>query len=99
MRTPKYIEQISWPEGTECDNFQFDSIAEAGSFTFHFKWLNDRWNLWVTFPDGTKCQAGVYPNVVSWSEHSNYGLLIKTPLEAIDYNSLFMTELYLITWE
>ena len=98
MQTVKTREKVGWPSGELTDNFEFSCSTEGGVFTFHFKWLNNRWNLWVTLPDGDVRQAGVIPNVVSWSESKNYGLLFKSVLEAVDYNSLFMTELYILTW-
>lgn len=58
----------------------------------------NRWNCWVTLPDGSVRQAGVEPNVVSWTGYDDYGLVFQTSLPAIDFNSLFLTEMVLITW-
>lgn len=94
----KQKERIPFPSGDVSENFSFSCSAQGGAFTFHFKWFNDRWNLWVTMPDGSVRQAGVYPGVTSWSEFDDYGLVFETVMESIDYNSLFLTEMYLITW-
>ncbi len=98
MQTVKTKELVGWPSGELAENFEFSCSAEGGVFTFHFKWLNNRWNLWVTLPDGEVRQAGVIPGVVSWSESKSYGLTFQSALENIDFNSLFMTELYILTW-
>ena len=98
MQTETQRELISWPGGELVENFTFDATAEAGNFSLHFKWLNDRWNLWVTLPSGEIRQAGVQPDVISWSEFDDFGLVFVTDMENIDFNSLFLTELYLITW-
>lgn len=98
MQTIKNKELVPFPNTELMDNFSFECTAEAGNFTFHFKWLNDRWNLWVTLPDGEERQAGVQPGAVSWSEFGDYGIVFETDMDVIDYNSLFLTELYLLTW-
>lgn len=98
MQTEKIRERVSWPSGDIAENFKFSTSAAGGVFDFHFKWLNGRWNVWVTLPDGEVRQAGVLPGVTSWSEAKSYGLIFETSLEKIDYSSLFLTELYIITW-
>lgn len=99
MQKAKTRERVPWPDGDIADNFKFSCSAQSGVFDFHFKWLNDRWNVWVTLPDGQVRQAGVLPGVTSWSECKTYGLIFETSLPVIDYSSLFLTELYIITWE
>lgn len=98
MQTIKTKELVSFPNSEITENFSFSCSAEAGMFTFHFKWLNDRWNVWVTLPDGSVRQAGVVPGVISWSECKNYGLLFESNLSTVDYKSLFLTEMYILTW-
>ncbi len=98
MQTINTIESVPFPGVRISENFTFDCSTSYGNFIFHFKWLNDRWNLWVTTPEGNVRQAGVYPGVTSWSEFSDYGIMFKTNQESIDYNSLFNTEMYLIKW-
>ena len=98
MQTVKTKELVPWPSGELADNFTFSCSAAGGVFDFNFKWLNGRWNVWVTLPDGEVRQAGVLPGVTSWSEAKTYGLVFETNLPVIDYGSLFLTELYIITW-
>ena len=98
MQTVKLKERVPFPDGDITENFEFSTSASGGNFTFHFKWLNDRWNCWVTLPDGEVRQAGVLPGVTSWSEAKNYGLIFETSLPVIDYSSLFLSELYILTW-
>lgn len=92
------IEKISYPNAELKENMEFDCSTSYGRFNFHFKWFNGRWNVWVTLPDGTKREAGVYPNVVNWTGSPDYGLVFSTALQTIDFESLFMTELYLLKW-
>lgn len=99
MRDISKVQQIPFPDSDIQENFEFSAVCDDGTFTFKFKWFNDRWNCWVTLPDGSVRQAGVYPNVISGSGHTDYGCVFSTSLEDIDYNSLFLTTLYLITWE
>jgi hypothetical protein len=98
MREVKAMELVSFPDVEITENFEFTVVSEMGNFNFHFQWFSNRWNCWVTFPDGTKKQAGVYPNVISWTGNPTYGLVFSTPLPEIDFNSLFLTELYIIQW-
>lgn len=99
MQTVKTKELVQFPNADISENFEFSCSASGGVFKFHFKWLNERWNLWVTLPDGTVRQAGVLPGVISWSECSTYGLIFETSLTSIDYQSLFLTEMYILTWQ
>jgi len=98
MQIEKQREQVPFPNTELVENFTFNCSAEAGTFTFHFKWLNNRWNVWVTLPSGEVRQAGVEPRVISWSEFGDFGLVFETEMETIDYKSIFLTELYIITW-
>ena len=98
MQTIKTKELVPFPSNEIAENFSFSCSATGGAFTFHFKWLNDRWNLWVTLPSGEVRQAGVYPGVTSWSEFNDYGIVFETVMDSIDYNSLFLTRMYLLTW-
>lgn len=99
MREISKLQQIPWPDSDLQDNFDFDSVCDDGTYNWHFKWFNDRWNGWVTLPSGEIRQFGIYPNVISGSGHTDYGCVFVTDLTTIDYNSLFFTTLYLITWE
>lgn len=89
---------VNWPAEEVSENFEFDVIDTDGNFKFSFKWINERWNCWVTLPDNSVREAGVYPNVVSWTGYLDYGLVFKTSLSEINYNSLLLTELYILKW-
>lgn len=91
-------ELIPWPSAELSDSFSFYCSCSAGSVKLTFKWLNGRWNLWVELPDGSVREAGVQPNVTSWRGFSDYSFFVKTDLADIGYNSLFLCELYLVTW-
>lgn len=99
MRSIKNTYLVPYPDlDTPAENFTFNCVLPSGTFSFHFKWLNNRWDLWVTLPDGTVRQAGVYPNVMSWSGHTDYGVIFNTSLSDIDFSSLFLTELLIVEW-
>ena len=89
---------VNWPTEEVQENFQFDAIDSDGTFKFLFKWINGQWNCWVTLPNGQTRQAGVYPNVVSWSGCLDYSLVFETNLPEINYSSLLMTKLYILKW-
>ena len=99
MRNVTKIELIPFPDTELKENFSFSCTASDGEFEFYFKYLNDRWNLWVKTPDEKTCPCGTYPNVINWSGHNKYGFIFKTSLSKIDYSSLFLTEFYLLTWQ
>ena len=89
---------VNWPNTTITDNFEFSTIDKDGSFNFLFKWMNNRWNCWVTLPDNSVREAGVYPNIINWVSALDFGLVFKTDLAEISHDSLFMTELYIVKW-
>ena len=89
---------VNWPTEEVIENFEFDAIHPDGTFKFVFKWMNDRWNCWVTLPGGEKRQAGVYPNVISWSGFLDYGIVFETNLTEINFTSLLLTNLYILSW-
>lgn len=88
-----------WPSVEIQENFKFNVAVPQGTIELAFKWINDRWNCWVTLPDGTVRQAGIYPNVTSWSGFLDYGFYVKSDMQQIDFNSLFLCEVYFIVWE
>ena len=67
------------------DTYQFSISVILPSATFEcvFRWLNSVWVLFVTFPDGSIREAGVYPNVVSWKDFPDYQVVFTT-----DYTSI-----------
>lgn len=94
----KKVEIIPFPETEATENFEFEAVTDTGTLKFIFKWFNSRWNCWVTLPDSSVRQAGVYPNVVNWTGSRDYGLVFVTSLSEINFNSLFLTEMCLIQW-
>ena len=98
MKEYKTKELVPWPSAEPVENFSFTCTTESGLFEFHFKWLKDKWNLWVTLPDGTVRQAGTEPNVTSWTGCQDYGIVIEAELESIGFDALYHTELFVLTW-
>lgn len=98
MKAIQNASLVHWPADEVSENFEFDVIDTDGTFKFSFKWMNDRWNVWVTLPDNSVRQAGVYSGVISWTGFLDYGLMFKTSLSEINYNSLLLTELYILKW-
>lgn len=99
MNGIKTMEAVKFPDGDLSDNFTFSVIHPDGVFEFHFRWMNDRWNLWVTLPSGEKRTAGVEPNVPSWAGFLDYGLIFITETTEITRNGLQLTTPYILTWE
>lgn len=97
--TIKSASKVNWPNSEPQENFIFSVNDTAGTFDFKFKWLNGRWNCWVTLPDGTVRQAGVYPNVISWSGFLDFGLVFVTDLQKINFDQLYLTEVYILKWQ
>ena len=89
---------VRWPTDEVSENFSFEVIHPDGTFRFLFKWINNRWNCWVTLPSGEVRQAGVYPGVYSWTGFLDYGIVFKTGLSEISFTSLVLTELYILSW-
>lgn len=98
MKTIDNISLVTYPSCDIVKQFNFSTKHEDGTFNFSFKYLNDVWNCYVTLPDGSIRQCGVYPNVISWTGYPDYGILFSTDLKSITYDSLFLTELYIIKW-
>ena len=99
MNGIKAMEAVKFPDGDISDNFSFTVVHPDGVFEFHFRYMNDRWNLWVTLPSGEKRCAGVEPNVTSWVGFLDYGLIFVTDMKEITRNTLTLTTLYILTWE
>ena len=99
MRNISSLNQVEWPTTEISDNFSFSTMHPDGLFKFLFRYFNGRWNCWCTLPSGETRVVGVEPNVVSWSGFLDYGIVFITELPLISRNSLFLTSLYIITWE
>lgn len=98
MKDIKSATQVAWPTTDLTDNFSFSTLHPDGVFKFTFRYFNDRWNCWVTLPDGETRAAGVEPLVTSWTGFLDYGILFNTSLLKIDRDSLFTTELIILKW-
>jgi hypothetical protein len=98
MQAVKELYKVDWPSGEVSEAFTFDTVHPDGVFTFQFRYFSDRWHCWCTTPDGDRRAVGVVPDVVSWSEYLDYGIVFDTNLQDISYSSLFNTSLYIITW-
>ena len=94
----KRVEQITWPEVELQEDFQFDVVTEDGNFNLHFIWQNERWDCFATIPDGTVRQAGVVPNLCSWTGFRDYGISFKSDLDSFTYETLFDSEIYICVW-
>lgn len=99
MKGIKTLSAVEWPDSDIQKNFKFTAVHPDGSFVFTFRWFNDRWNAWCELPGGEIRGVGVEPDVCSWVGFTDYGIIFDTELPKIDYPSLFLTKLYIITWE
>lgn len=95
----KSASKVNWPNTEPKENFLFTVNDTAGTFEFKFKWLNNRWYCWVTLPDGSVRQAGVFPGVINWTGFLDYGLVFVTDLTQIKFDQLYMTEVYILKWQ
>lgn len=95
----KSLRKVKFPNGEPKNNFTFSAIDEDGTFRFHFRWINERWNCWVTLPSGEERTCSVYANVISWTGFLDYGIVFSTELKEISFSDLFSTELYIIKWQ
>ena len=98
MRPIKAVEKIPIPENSNADNFTFDCMTESGTFSFNFRFFDNKWQCWATLPNGIIRQIGVYPNVISGSGNTDFGFLFKTNMTEIGKSSLTFAELYLLIW-
>lgn len=99
-KTEKSTETIKFPEMDIQDSFTFQANIKDGIVSFKFKWLNDKWNCWVTLPDGKVRSAGVYPNVENWTGSSDYSLTFSTSIaDKIGRDDLLDTEMVMKTWQ
>lgn len=80
--------------------FTFTTQTQDGAWTFVFKYVNGRWNAWVTLPSGEVRQAGCVPDVVNWSGFLDFGLVLISSSAALGLNDLTSsgTSLVLIGW-
>ncbi len=79
-------------------NFQTTISVNGSLYIFEYRFYQARWHLWVTFPDLQKREAGIFPNVTSWTGYLDYGLFIKTDLDFIGQNDLDKITILLLKW-
>ena len=99
MRNITAYNLVEFPSSEITDSFTFSTMHPDGLFKFTFRYFNDRWNGWCTLPSGETRVIGVEPNVVSWSGFVDYGIVFITELPVISKSSLFLTSLYILSWE
>ncbi len=79
-------------------NFFVNVNINSQNYVFTFMFYGERWHLWVTFPDNTRREAGIFPNVTSWTGYTDFGLTIATTLAEIGQNDLQKLTIYLVEW-
>jgi hypothetical protein len=84
------------PDGTF--NFTFVATISGDQYTVVFKFYQDRWSAWFTFPDGSTRQAGIFPGDFSWTGYDDFGLYIFTPQAVIGQNDLGNISVYMVRW-
>jgi hypothetical protein len=100
VKTIKTIYGINYPQvdlGTE--SFTFTTNNALGTFVFVFKWLNGKWNGWATLPSGEVKPFGCIPEVIDWTEFTDYGILFDSGIPSLGLSGLVgSSRLYLIEW-
>jgi hypothetical protein len=93
----KYIVPIPvMPDNTTA--FNFDCNIPSGRFHFDFRWneFKNGWSMYVTIPGGEIRQAGVWPNVISWSQYCDFSIQTITDMDSIGINDLDRVSMYLL---
>ena len=80
----------------ETYQFSVDVTLAAENITLVFKWLNDVWNLFVTFSDGTVREAGVYPNAVNWKGFTDYRVVFISDYPSIARTAISDSKMYVL---
>lgn len=100
MQDIKELYSVAFPQSTETPiDFKFSTVHPEGVFQFRFRFFQNRWNGWCTLPSGEIRAFGIEPNVISWTGFVDFGLVFITDLPEISRNNLFLTKLFLISWE
>jgi len=87
------------PIETSTVHFNFSAEAAGVAFSFDFWFFSDRWNVYVTLPDGTIREAVLYANVQNWVGYSDYRLVAMTDKTTIGQTDLQLIQLKLAVLE
>ena len=81
-------------------SFLFTSQFGTGTFSFNFWYYNDKWNCFVTTPEGEVRQIGVYPGVYNGTNYSNYYFQFDNTLNPLDIglNDFYLGNVKLTAW-
>jgi hypothetical protein len=102
MKTIQTAYLIALPDiGLNPAVFSFLVNTQSGVFELTYRWdvIAENWLLYVTLPDGSVRQAGVYPNTMSWTGYLDFGFYIQSDLANIGQNDLPNTAQYLVVWQ
>ena len=100
MKSIRKMYGVNYPQvDPATKSFSFSTNNALGTFAFVFKWLNAQWNGWATLPSGEVRPFGCVPEVVGWTEFTDYGVVIDAGVPFLALASLLgKSRLYLIAW-
>lgn len=100
MKTIKTAYGITTPSvGENPVNFTFPAVVAGNRYEYTFRWYDNIWHLWVTFPSGEIRQALVTPGSVAWTSFIDWGLAIVTSLLSIGQNDLSKVQFVMVEWD
>jgi len=86
--------------GEDPQAFKFQVKTNDGTFELSYRWdtIRELWLLYVTLPDGTIRQAGIFPNDISWTPWSDFGFYVEANSNGIGQNDLLNVNQYIVVW-
>lgn len=79
-------------------NFTFTATVNKVQYPVVFKFYEDVWHVWFTFPDTSVRRAGVFSGDISWSGYEDFGLYVFSTLDSIGQNDLGNVAFYFLVW-
>jgi hypothetical protein len=89
---------IPTPEDTTITDFQFSVKVGYDTLLFKCTYRNEDWCCFVTMPDETIRYVSLKPNMLSWRDYPDYGIILVTSDIEITQSNIFGQTLLIMTW-
>ena len=92
---------ISLPDiGTDPFSFSYNVKTPSGNFNLRYRWNTENltWAVFITMPDGSVRQSGIFPNNVNWTAYPDFGFATLSDQASIGQNDLLNVQHYIIVW-